>query len=152
MVEPYVCSIKLGEWQAQFDGNRRREMAASPEEVVIDSFMLQYLGAIAARRTVARVLRPHALTFAMWCVLYAAHRLVRETGDAVSQETIRKRTSLGKASVSRLICALLQRGLIDFSLDGGGPSYSVWATDRGVDLLEAIAPELASALPSGRSG
>lgn len=148
VVEPYVCSIKLGEWQKEFDDNRRRELAPSPDEMVIDSFTGVYVDTLRRRRAIARVLRPHALSFAMWLVLYATHRAVREAGDGVSQEAICRRTSLGKASVSRLMNALCRLQLIDVTREEAN-RYWVWATDRGVDMLEATSPKLANVLGRG---
>lgn len=61
--------------------------------------------------------------------------LIRETSDAVSQRAVRIRTQLDKATVSYLMGVLATRDLVDRGPEFDGPSYRIWLTESGRDLL-----------------
>ena len=88
-----------------------------------------------ARRELERELQRHDLSFSLWWVLYATHRLIVDTGDAVSQRDVSLRTELDKATISYLMGVLSERGLVDRAPAFGWLSYRIWVTSKGEALL-----------------
>jgi DNA-binding MarR family transcriptional regulator len=91
--------------------------------------------ATAARKRAEAALRAHGLSFPLWWVLYVTDELIRKTSDAVSQRAIARRTKLDKATVSYLMGVLAERSLVDRGPEFGGPSYRIWLTKKGENLL-----------------
>ena len=89
------------------------------------------------RRNVERVLVGSGLTFAEWAALQALESLVAETGDAVSQSDIAGRLKLTRGTISGIMRALSDRGLIDWGCSASGPAFRILVCDEAARLLAA---------------
>jgi DNA-binding MarR family transcriptional regulator len=89
------------------------------------------------RRAVEVALRRSGLSFALWWTLYTTDQLIREVGDAVSQQSVARRMDLDKSSVSYLMTTLANRGLVDRGPDAFSWMYRIWLSDKGSALLAA---------------
>jgi DNA-binding MarR family transcriptional regulator len=115
---------------------------AATVEVMLDT----WVGAWRLRRAVERVLRRSKLSFPQWWVLYVTDQLIREGEDAVSQQAVARRTHLDKSTVSYLMTALAERGLVDRGPDPFNWMYRIWLSDEGSALLTASTTAVAGAL------
>lgn len=95
------------------------------------------------RRRVERIVRRRGISFARWQVLEATQRLIRETGDAVSQRQVMRRTRHSESSVSEQMRSLSLSGLVDVGPDAWGVSYRIWMTAKGERLIARLRAELA---------
>jgi DNA-binding MarR family transcriptional regulator len=98
------------------------------------------------RRQVNRIGGSRGISFAHWNVLDATQRLIREKGDAVSQQEVVRRTWLTKGSVSALVRNLSVRGFIDVRPDCWGVSDRIWVTNGGERMIAMLRSELAESV------
>jgi len=95
------------------------------------------------QQRVERIILPRGISFARWHVLETTQRLVRETGDAVSQRDVSRRSQRAESSVSQLMRSLTLSGLVDVGPDAWGVSYRIWVTAKGERLIARLRAELA---------
>jgi len=95
------------------------------------------------RRRAERIILARGISFARWHVLEATERLIRETGDAVSQRQVCRRTQRAESSVSGLMRALSLAGLVDIGPHPWDVSYRIWVTAEGRRLIARLRAELA---------
>ena len=92
------------------------------------------------RRKANRALRRLGVSFAQWRALEATWRLIRRTDDAVSQLDVSRELDLDESSLSRLMRALSERGLVDHRPDAWFFAYRVLVSAKGEQLLLAAYP------------
>lgn len=83
------------------------------------------------RRQVNAELTPLGLTLVQWSILEETHRLIVDTGDAVSQMAVASGLEMDKMTLSHAMRALQRRGLVDRGPDLTGPAYRIWLTSEG---------------------
>jgi DNA-binding MarR family transcriptional regulator len=82
-------------------------------------------------RSVGESLRAHGLSLALFRVLEATDRSMRELGEGVSQQDVVQACELGKSSVCSLMRTLERRGLVDIGLDPWGFAQRIVLTTDG---------------------
>jgi DNA-binding MarR family transcriptional regulator len=114
---------------------RRRTLPLTSEEHLADRAMAAWAKAARFRHVVQRDLRSHDLTFAQWRVLDAVDRLVRESGDAVSQQDLATRTAMDENTVSAVMRRLLRKSHVSFDFDAWEFSYRLLLTSSGAEAV-----------------
>ena len=128
------------------------QRARTPDEVASLLALEKFKNAMRFRRTLHRLLKDLGVSFADWRVLEGLSRLVRQSGEPVSDLEVARELDLGQSSVSRLMTQLFQRGLVDSNIDAWNFSYRVLPTRKSEEIV-AAAYALAAlrAAQSGRS-
>jgi len=86
---------------------------------------------VAAKRALARA----EISFIEWLLLEALDELVRETGDAVSQQAVAKRAGVSEVVASYWMTKLEQDCLLDRGLGEDTRSYLLLLSEEGVAAL-----------------
>jgi DNA-binding MarR family transcriptional regulator len=124
------------EWLATGDLRPpRAPLQLSDEEREVDAAMAVWTRAARFRRRANYLLRRHGLSFGAWKALDAIDKLVRETGDVVSQLAVIERCESDKSTVSALVKSLTELGLLDWDMDAWGRCYRIFVTKKGTALL-----------------
>jgi DNA-binding MarR family transcriptional regulator len=105
----------------------------------------RWQAAMSWRRRIDAVLAGSGLRFNDWLILAATCRLVREIGDAVSQNQVATRLQLSRMSVTNAMRALDERGFVSRGGPMSGPAWRVFVTREGVELLNKYAKVIESA-------
>lgn len=113
----------------------RAPLVLSEEEVVVDAGVGFWMDAARLRRRANRRLRPFGVSFAIWRVLYAVDRLVRERGDAVNEVEVMEACELDANTISAHVRRLSTLGLLSLGLDGWAWAYRIYVTEKGKALL-----------------
>lgn len=122
--------------RAEQRGCRRRErVVRSPDEACVDQVLQAWVGVMRFGRRVGDGLRAQGLSFALFRVLEATDRSVRERGEGVSQQDVVQACRLGKSSVCSLMRTLERRGLVEIGLDPWGFAQRIILTTAGKDAL-----------------
>ena len=87
------------------------------------------------RRSVEHALAGLDLTFTQWAALAAADAVIRETGDATTQNAIAERMELDRSTLSHVMRALEQKRLVDRGPHAHRIAYRLWVTRAGSRLL-----------------
>jgi DNA-binding MarR family transcriptional regulator len=117
--------------QRECPPSRRRRVTRSQDDVCVDHVLQAWVGVMRFGRSVSEALRAHGISFALFRVLEATDRCVREMGDAVSQQDVVQACALGKSSVCSLMRTLEQRGLVEIGLDPWGFAQRITLTAAG---------------------
>ena len=75
------------------------------------------------------------MSFSEWLLLEALDELVRETGDAVSQQAVTARTGVSKVMASYWMTKMEQDCLLDRGLGEDTRSYLLLLSEEGVEAL-----------------
>ena len=118
-------------------------LVLSDEEREWDEAIKAWHRAREFRRRAERVLVRRGVYWGQWQVLVVVDRLIRESGDAVSQREASRRTRLAKGWVSELVRELSLRGLLDVRPDAWGVFDRIWVTQQGQELIVKLRAELA---------
>jgi DNA-binding MarR family transcriptional regulator len=97
------------------------------------------------RRRVDAVLARSGLRFNDWLVLAATRRLVRETGDDVSQNQVAVRLQLSRMSITNAMRSLDDKGLVSRGEAMSGPAWRVFVTREGIQFLREHAASIEAA-------
>jgi hypothetical protein len=97
----------------------------------------RWQAALRWRRRVDAVLDGSGLRFNDWLVLEATRRLVRETGDAVSQNQVATRLQVTRMCVTLAMRALERQDLVSRGGAMSGPAWRVYVTREGIWFLQA---------------
>jgi hypothetical protein len=87
------------------------------------------------RRRVEAELAGSGLAFKHWLVLDATHQLIREPGDAVSQNQVAVYLQLNRVTVGNAFMALERMGLVSRGGPMSGPAWRVILCREGLQLL-----------------
>src|SRR4051812_48872442 len=109
-----------------------------------------YLVAWRWRRAVEAELRALGLTFTQWFVLDATAQALRLEQDAVSQNQIAQNSELDRQTISQVMHALAELGLVDRAPDYTGRAYRIFLTTQGQRVLQR-ANALLEAVPAASS-
>jgi hypothetical protein len=101
------------------------------DEAYVDQVLQAWVRVMRFERQVGAALRAHGLSFALFRVLEATDRSVREMAGAVSQQDVVKACLLGKSSVCSLMRTLERRGLVDIGFDQWGFAQRILLTTAG---------------------
>ena len=110
----------------------------------LKSYLEHWRTAMQWRRWADKELEPLGFTLIGWLVLDATVALIRKHEDAVSQKLVCDRTHLDKATVSRLMQQLEQKGYVDRAPEFEGPANRVRVTDKGVIAAAQCRAQLAA--------
>jgi DNA-binding MarR family transcriptional regulator len=89
------------------------------------------------RRAVEHALAGLNLTFTQWAAVAAADAVIRETGDATTQNAIAERMELDRSTLSHVMRALEHKGLVDRGPHAKRIAYRLWVTRAGHRALRA---------------
>jgi len=103
------------------------------EHGAVDERIERWLAAQRWRRRVERVLAP--LTLTQWLVLDALARMIRESGDAVSQMQVARRLEMNKTCVCQAMQRLDAMGLVDRGPEFESSAYRVYLTEAGENAV-----------------
>ena len=117
--------------QRECPPSRRRKVVRLQDEAYVDQVLQAWVRVMRFERQVSEALRAHGLSFALFRVLEATDRSVRELGDAVSQQDVVQACTLGKSSVCSLMRTLERRGLVDIGFDQWGFAQRILLTISG---------------------
>ena len=95
-----------------------------------------YLAAWRWRREVEIGVRPLGLTFTQWFVLDATARALNAEKDAVSQNQVADCTELDRKTISQVMQALDELGLVSRAPDYTGRAYRIFLTPKGTRLVQ----------------
>ena len=140
---------ELTEYEAE--GLPRLTLVLSDEEKRWDAAMVLWRSARRFQRRAERIARLRGISFAAWQVLEVTERLIRETGDAVSQREVAQRAGVAKSSVSELMRGLELGGFVDGRPDGWGMCVRIWLTKSGERLVVLLRAELVAIALGGSS-
>lgn len=107
--------------------------------------MVRWQAAMSWRRRIDAVLAGSGLRFNDWLVLAATRRLVRETGDDVSQNQVAARLQLSRMSVTNAMRSLDDKGLVSRGGAMSGPAWRVFVTREGIQFLRELAASIEAA-------
>lgn len=97
-----------------------------------------------AGRGLNRALRALGTSLPQWRVLYATERLIRETGDCVSQIAVARRIDMDMNTTSDVMRRLERKGLIDRAPAFVDSSNRVLVTAAGMAMLDDAQSAVAS--------
>jgi DNA-binding MarR family transcriptional regulator len=117
--------------QRECPPSRRRKVVRSQDEAYVDQVLRAWVRVMRFGRRVGEALRAHGLSFALFRVLEATDRSIREMGDAVSQRDVVQACGLAKSSVCSLMRTLERRGLVDIGFDQWGFAQRIGLTTAG---------------------
>jgi DNA-binding MarR family transcriptional regulator len=108
----------------------------SSEEIATDNSLKEWARLRDAGRDLNRVLRTLGTSFPQWRVLYATERLIRETGDCVSQKQVSERAGMDANTLCDVMRRLERKGLVNRAPDDMDFEYRVLVTEAGAALLK----------------
>jgi DNA-binding MarR family transcriptional regulator len=134
-----------------------RVLSLSEDEKRWDAAMVVWRRARQFQKEAKQVAQSSGISFARFQVLDVAERLTRQKSEPVSELEVARGAQLAKSTVSELMAALMQQGLVDIGPDAWGVSYRIGVTDKGERLVAKLRRELldiagvllSSALPKG---
>lgn len=102
----------------------------------LEAGKLRWFAAMRWRRAVANALREGGLTFTQWLVLSAVRDVIAATEVPASQIEVARHLELDTSTVSAVMTALANRGLVDRGMDASTTAWRVLVTQRGAAVLE----------------
>ena len=123
---------------------RRFELAALAGPAT-EHWRARWFAAMRWQRRVETALVSAGLTFTEWQVLEAAHAVIVETGDAVSQNQVAAKAELDRRAVSRTMSALDRKQLVSRCPCFVGTSYRVFLSEEAEFLLKEHRPAVEAA-------
>jgi DNA-binding MarR family transcriptional regulator len=94
------------------------------------------------QRRARQVTKASGISFERFQVLDVTERLTRQKEDPVSELEVACGAQLAKSTISVLMQALMQDGLVDIGPDAWGVAYRIWVTDKGKQLVAKLRTEL----------
>jgi DNA-binding MarR family transcriptional regulator len=106
---------------------------------------MRWQAAMSWRRRVDAALVGSGVRFNEWLVLAATRRLVRETGDDVSQNQVAIRLQISRMSITNAMRSLDHLGLVSRGEAMSGPAWRVFVTREGIQFLREHAASIEAA-------
>lgn len=130
-------STQLGAGRGRWLGMSRQAAAAEHVEATPLTSVRRERWRAARRFQVAakRALAKTDMSFSEWLLLEALDELVRETGDAVSQQAVAARAGVSKVMASYWMTKLEQDCLLDRGLGEDTRSYLLLLSEEGAEAL-----------------
>jgi DNA-binding MarR family transcriptional regulator len=113
----------------------RPPLVLSSSERATDESLRLWCHVREAGRCLNRALRALGTSLPQWRVLYATERLIRETGDCVSQIAVARRIDMDMNTTSNVMRRLERKGLVDRAPAYVDSANRVLVTAAGEALL-----------------
>ena len=113
----------------------RPALVLSSSEMATDESLRLWCRVREAGRCLNRSLRALGTSLPQWRVLYATERLIRETGDCVSQIAVAQRIEMDVNTTSNVMRRLERKGLVDRAPAYVTSANRVLVTAAGMAML-----------------
>lgn len=122
----------------------RPAVVVSGDEMATDESLRLWCSAREAGRRLSRALRALGTSLPQWRVLYATERLIRETGDCVSQIAVARLIEMDVNTTSNVMRRLERKGLVDRAPAFVNGTNRVLVTAAGMAMLDDARSAVAS--------